>query len=124
MSCCPMPVRDTDWVEPLIPPELSVTTRLAVRVPTAPGVKATSIMQFAPAAMDKLAVQVVPEAVAKSPGSAPVNVTGVAASTRLAPPVFVTVTFCDALVVPTFWALKVRLVGLGRAVGVSRVRVN
>lgn len=51
------------------------------------------MMQFALGAIERLAVQVVPDAVAKSEGLAPENETGVAPKTRFAVPVLVTVTF-------------------------------
>lgn len=93
VSCCPVPDKGTDCVDPLVPPELSVSTRFAVRVPAAAGVKVISIAQVEFGAIERLAVQVVPVAVANSVGSAPVNEIGVAAKTRFAVPVFVTVTF-------------------------------
>jgi hypothetical protein len=85
-----------------MPPELSVMIRFAVSVPVVEGVNATRIVQLELGTMERPPVQVVPEAIEKSEGSAPVNEAGVAPKTRLAVPVFVTFTGWAALVVPTF----------------------
>lgn len=85
---------------------LSLTLIVAVRVPVAPGVKVTEIVQVDFAA--RLESQVFVGA-AKSPGSAPVNVMIpiVKAVERL----LVSVTFLAALLVPTFCAANVNEAG-------------
>jgi hypothetical protein len=87
---------------PAVPPELSVTERLAFRVPAAEGVNVTLIRHVPFDAIERLAVQVVPAAIAKSPALAPPIANGVADKTRFVCPVFVTVTGMAPLVVPTF----------------------
>jgi hypothetical protein len=91
-----------------VPGASSATFSVAVLAPVAPGVNVTLTMQDPPFAVStKLATQVVPLAMAKSPGFVPVNVTGVPeASVATDPPVFVTVTVEAALVVATFWFPK------------------
>src|SRR5260370_9278839 len=71
---------------------LSVSVKEPVRVPVAEGVNLTLIVQLAPAA--KEVPQVPTPAKAKSPLMAVLSV-------RVALPVFVTVTNCVLLVVPT-----------------------
>lgn len=94
-GACPVPVRPTLSG---LSPALSVNCRLAVRLPAAVGVKLTETVQFAPAA--KVAepvgqVLVCPKSVAFEPVIAiPLIESG-------AVPVFVSVTPCVALVVPT-----------------------
>jgi hypothetical protein len=63
-GCCPVPVRVTVCVVPLVPPELSVMTRLAVSVPVVEGLKVTWIAQLEFGAIDRFAIQVVPVAIA------------------------------------------------------------
>jgi hypothetical protein len=86
---------------------LSATSSAATRAPVADGVNVTLTVQLAFAA--KAAGQVVADS-AKSPASAPVNVTPDIVSVVLR--LFLTVTFFAALVVPTFWGAKVRLDGV------------
>jgi hypothetical protein len=77
-------------------PALSVNERLPEFVPTAVGVKVTVTAHEPDAATGLEVEQVVPEAaIAKGP------VVPVAVNVRLALPVFVSVTVCDGLVVPT-----------------------
>ena len=88
-----IPVPDRLIVCPL--PLLSVMLTEAVREPIAEGVKVTLIVQFPPAAT--LAPQVF--ASAKSPLFVPV--TAMLLRLTVAAPLFVSVTVCVALVVPT-----------------------
>ena len=85
---------------------LSFTSRVAVRVPVAVGVNVTPMVQV------DLAGTLPPQLLdgeAKSPGSAPENVTlKVSAVLRL----FFSVTLCAPLVVPTFCAANVIVVGV------------
>jgi hypothetical protein len=91
----------------VLPPPSSLMDTEAVLVPTAVGVNVTLIVQLPPAAT------VVPQVFvcAKSPASPPVMLTPlivIVADGR----VFVSVTVCPALVVPTAWSAKVRLAGV------------
>jgi hypothetical protein len=89
----PVPVRAT--VCGLLP-ALSANERLPEFVPTAVGVKVTATVQDPEAATGLEVEQVVPgAAMANGP------VVPIAVKVRLALPVFVTVTVCDELVVPT-----------------------
>ena len=88
-----------------LPVALSAMLTDAVRDPAAFGLNVTLIAQFAPAAT------LVPHVFVweKSPALVPVTATLVIVST--APPVFVNVTACAVLVVPTAWAPKAKDVG-------------
>ncbi len=88
----PVPERETVCGEEAA---LSLTLRVAVLVPLAVGLKVIAIEQFAPAA------RLEPHAlfVLKSEGELPAKVTLLIVSVPV--PVFVNVTLCDALVVPT-----------------------
>jgi len=94
----------------------------AVRVPLAVGVKVTLMVQFPPAGTGTPTTQVPVDAHAKSPGFVPTMLTAVKFSAAL--PVFVSVTVWAALVVPTFWLLKVRLVGAKETPAVPPAPVN
>ena len=87
-----MPVRATFCG---LPPPSSLRLTAAFRVPVAVGLKVTEIVQLAPAAI------LVPQVLVseKSWKSVPVIVIPVNFNCVL--PVFVTVTFCAGLVVPT-----------------------
>jgi hypothetical protein len=50
----PVPLRDTVWVEPAVPPALSVKVRVAALAPVALGVKLTVMEQLPPAATEPL----------------------------------------------------------------------
>ena len=84
-----MPVRLTVWVCGVA---LSVTVRVPVLVPVAVGVKVRGIVQDPAAATGPLHV---PASAAKSPFAE------VLLTYKVAVPVFVTVTLCAELVVPT-----------------------
>jgi hypothetical protein len=79
-----------------LPLALSVNERLPDAAPPAVGVKVSATVQFPDAATGLEVAQVVPEAaIAKGP------VLAIAVKVRLALPVFVTVTVCAGLAVPT-----------------------
>jgi hypothetical protein len=59
-----VPVRDTVWVVPALPPELSVITRFAVSVPASRGLKVIWKTQLEFGAIERFAVHVVPDAIA------------------------------------------------------------
>ena len=92
---------------------LSITLKLPVRVPDAVGENVTLIAQFPPTATE------LPQLFfsAKSPL---VEIVAIAKATE---PVFVSVTVCAVLVVPTFWLEKVREAGERLAVVVDDVAV-
>ena len=91
-----------------LPLALSLTVTLALRPPFAEGVKVTLMMQLTPAAsVFGLSGQVF--VWAKSPAFAPLSETLVMVSAAV--PLLVSVATCAALVVPTFWLPKLRLVG-------------
>src|SRR5208337_2146481 len=98
----PVPVRVAECG---LPVALSVTVTLAVRVPDPSGENVTAMLQLNPGASGLTQLFVW----AKSPGSAPVMVTG--EKVRFAVPLLVRVMFCGALVVPSDWDAKVRLAG-------------
>src|SRR4030081_2434216 len=85
-----------------------------VRVPSAVGVKVTVIVQLA------LIATLLPQVLvcAKSPLAAMLLMVNVAV------PVFLSVTFCEAFVVPTCWPLNVRLLGVSLTKGASPVPVR
>jgi hypothetical protein len=86
-------------------PASSVMVMEAVLVPVAVGLNVTLIVQFAPAA--RLAPQVF--VCEKSPLFVPLMAMPEPLKVSVAFPVFVNVTFCEALVVPTGWPVNVRL---------------
>lgn len=90
---------------------LSVNVTAAARAPPAVGLNVTVIVQFALAASD--APQVFVDR--KSPGFVPVSVMLVIVSA--APPLFVTVTICEALDEPETVATNVSMFADGVAVG-------
>ena len=99
---------------------MSLMLMLALRLPLADGVKVTLIVQLAPAAsVLGLMGQVL--VCAKSPAFVPATVMLVIV--RAAVPLFVSVTDLAALVVPTFWAPKLRLVGFSVTAGAETVPV-
>src|SRR5437879_895427 len=109
----PVPVSDTDCG---LPAASSVMFTAAARTPGPAGVKLAPIVQLAPGATELAPVgQVLPAAKAKSAACAPVMVMLVRFSG--APPLFVRVTFCAGLVVPTRWLPKGLLVAESVAVG-------
>ena len=107
----PVPVRLTDCWLPATLLLLSVTFKEAARLPEAVGVNVTLIVQLLPAASELPHVVIS----AKSPGFVPVTATP--AMLISAFPVLLSVTVCAALVVPTFWPLKARLVVVTPAKG-------
>jgi hypothetical protein len=78
---------------------LSVSVRVAVREPVAVGANVTLITQVPLAATEELVLQVVPLAMAKSPGLVPPNAMLVKVNDAV--PLLVTVTALAVLVVPT-----------------------
>ena len=114
----PVPVRLTVCWLPATLLLLSVMFKEAVRLPAAVGVNVTLIVQL-PLAASELPHVVVS---AKSPGLAPVN--AMLLMVKVAFPVLFSVTVWAALVVPTFWLLKVRLVVETLAVGALPVPVR
>jgi hypothetical protein len=88
----PVPVNATDCGEPVA---LSVMVIAAVTAPAVVGAKCPWMVQFAPAA--RLEPQLFPNA----NEAAPVPVTLILLMVRVALPVLVNVTLCDALVAPT-----------------------
>lgn len=84
--------------------------RVAVSPPVMDGLNVTLITHELFAATLAPLVQVVPLAIAKSPASVPL-ITGAAVIFTAALPLFVTVTACAELAMPTASRLNVRLVG-------------
>jgi hypothetical protein len=113
----PVPERVTVCVVPATLLLLSVMVREAVRLPMAVAVNVTLRVQLPPAASEPPQVLVSP----KSPGLAPVNAMPLMDKATF--PVLFKVTVCAALVVPTFWELKVRLEVVRLATGAVTVRV-
>ena len=107
----PVPARDAVCVEPETFPALSVTVRVAVRLPAALGVNVTAIVQLPPAAT--LLAQVFVSA--KSLELAPLMV--MLAMVRAAVPELMTVTVWAALVALRFVLPKVTVVGERAAAG-------
>jgi hypothetical protein len=83
-------------VEPVLLLALSVTVRVAVRLPTALGEKAIAMLQLDAAAT--LPAQLL--VIAKSPELVPLN--AILAMVSAAEPELLSVTVCDVLTVPTF----------------------
>ena len=111
---CPVPLRATFCG---LFAALSVIATLALRVPTAVGVKVTLMVQeaFRPKVTGQLFVS------EKSPAFAPLRAMLLMFSVAL--PAFVRITLCAALVVPTTAALKFRLFGLKLASGMPRMKL-
>src|SRR5437763_12598789 len=103
-----------------LPDALSVTLRLALRLPPAVGLNVTEIVQFTFGAsvLGPIGHVVV---CAKSPGLPPASPTLLIV--RGAVPVLVTVAVCAALAVPTSCDPNVRLVGARLTAGVGVVPV-
>lgn len=114
----PVPVRLTVCVLPVTLLVLSVMVNDAVRVPGSVGVNVTLIGQLLFAASELPHVVVS----AKSPDSVPV--TAMLAILKFEVPVLLRVTVWAALVVPTFWLVKVRLVTVILATGAVAVPVR
>jgi len=92
-----------------LPAALSAMLTEAVRLPSAAGVNVTLNVQLPPFAATELP-QVLVVSGEKSPLLAPV--TEMLVMDRVTLPLFVRVTVCDALAVPTPWLLKLNVVGL------------
>src|SRR2546428_1840458 len=105
-SVTPVPVSDTDCG---LPAASSVMVTVAVRALAAVGVNVRLTRQLAPATTVAPFVQVVPAAMAKSPGFKPARTMLV--MLRVAVPLLVRVTVCTGLVVLRRWSPKARLVG-------------
>jgi hypothetical protein len=97
----PVPLRVTDCG---LPAALSVIVTLAARLPLAAGAKVTLMVQFEPPARELPHVFVW----TKSPLLVPVIAMLVIVIATV--PVLLNVIVCAALVVPTFWLPKLRLV--------------
>src|SRR5207244_4123609 len=102
----PVPASDTDCG---LPAASSVMVTVAVRALAAVGVNVRLRRQLAPATTVAPFVQVVPAAMAKSPGFKPARTMLV--MLRVAVPLLVRVTVCAGLVVLRRWSPKARLVG-------------
>ena len=102
-GAAPVPVRLTVCG---LPAALSAILTAAVRAPAAVGVNATLIVQLPPAATEPPHVLLTE----KSPAFAPVRLMPL--MLKLVFPVLSRVVLCAALVVPTFWLLKLRLDGV------------
>jgi len=89
--------------------ELSAIVTAPLTVPAVDGSKSTIMLQFAPAARDE------PHELLCSK----LALTAMLLMLRATFPVFVRVTVCEALVVPTVWLPKVRLVADRLSVGVA-----
>lgn len=96
----PVPVRVTTCG---LPGAASEIVTAALRLPTATGSKLTVIVQLPPAATEVPHVFVS----GKSPGFVPVTATPV--TLKAAFPLFVRVTDCAAVLVPTDWLPKLRV---------------
>src|SRR5207245_1969070 len=102
----PVPVSDTDCG---LLGASSVMVTVAVRALAAVGVNVRLRRQLAPATTVAPFVQVVPAAMAKSPGFKPAR--AMLVMLRVAVPLLVRVTVCTGLVVLRRWSPKARLVG-------------
>src|SRR3989441_3346804 len=105
-SVTPVPVSDTDCG---LPAASSVMVTVAVRALAAVGVNVRLRRQLAPTTTVAPFVQVVPAAMAKSPGFEPAR--AMLVMLRVAVPLLVRVTVCTGLVVLRRWSPKARLVG-------------
>ena len=113
----PVPERLTDCGLSLA---LSLKESVAVRPALAAGVKVTLMAQVLPGAT--VTPMQVSTLLPKSPAFAPISPTLVIA--RLAVPLLVTVSVCAALVAPTSWLPKSRLVAEGAKAGAMPVPVR
>src|SRR5271156_5856678 len=106
-----------------LPVALSAIFKVAVRVPAAPGVNCTPIVQLAPAASVPVGLHAPPEAAgtAKSSASSPLIVNPVKLTVAVL--VFFTVTLCAAHVVLTVCDPNVKLPGVTVTVAVPAVPV-
>src|SRR5437899_2397171 len=102
----PVPASDTDCG---LRGASSVMVTVAVRALAAVGVNVRLTRQLAPATTVAPFVQVVPAAMAKSPGFKPAR--AMLVMLRVAVPLLVRVTVCTGLVVLRRWSPKARLVG-------------
>jgi hypothetical protein len=114
----PVPVRVTDCWLPATLLLLSVMVKEAVRLAAAEGVNVTENVQLPPAGSELPQVVVS----AKSPGLAPVN--AILLMDKAAFPVLFNVKAWETLVVPRFWPLKARLVGVTLPTGTLPVPVR
>ena len=112
LTWVPVPFSDTACGEPLA---LSATSSAAVSAPVAAGLKVTEIVQLA------LAANVVPQVVVsvKEEASTPPIVIPPVLISRVAAPVFFSVTTWTALDDPTLVVGKVRAVGVRETVGTT-----
>ena len=95
---------------------MSATLMPALRAPVADGLKVTLMVQPAFGASEELPVQVPPPPILKSDELVPVI--EIALRVSVAPPMFVTVTACAALALPTNWLEKANpFVGVKLAIG-------
>lgn len=101
VAVTPVPVNAMDCGEPVA---LSVIVMAAVMAPAVVGAKCPWIVQFAPTA------RLVPQLLENAKADAFVPVTKMLPIVRVPTPVLVNVTDCDALVVPTTWLPKGKLV--------------
>lgn len=108
-AVCPVPCSGTCWVDPLVPPLSSVNVSVPVTCPTNGGAKTTLSEQLAPGAIGEADVQFCVEV---NEGLA-----ATLATLKGAVPVFVRVTVCEALDVPTGCMPNVRLDGDSDAAG-------
>ena len=111
----PVPVSATFWGEP---PALSVMMMAAVNAPVAAGSKCPWMLQFAPAA------KLVPQLLANTNEDAFVPVRAMLVMDKVALPVLVKVTACDAVAVPTAEEPNDRLVAESVAAGPRPVPVS
>ena len=110
----PVPVKLTDWG---LPPPSSLNSTDAVRAPVAVGLNVALTVQLAPT--PKVLPQVVVSE--KSPAFAPKM--AICHKFIVALPLLVNVIVCAALLVPTVWLAKVRLVGDGPPAVPTPVRI-
>jgi hypothetical protein len=111
-AAAPVPDRLME-AAPLLASEVSVS--VALRAPTAPGVKVNVTVQVPAAASTVVGVQVPPRV--KSPEAVPVSVSALNVSGAV--PLLLTVTDWLALVVATTCDVKVRVVALSEIAGVG-----
>ena len=111
----PVPLSATVCVEPVVLPELSVTIKLALRLPVAPGVKVTEMLQEA------FAVRAEPQLFEALKSEAFVPLTAIPAMVNAAEPLLLRVMVCALLVVPSVWLGKVSEVGEAWATGIPTV---
>src|SRR2546427_502589 len=115
----PVPASDTDRG---LPGASSVMVTVAVRALAAVGVNVRLRRQLAPTTTVAPFVQVVPAAMAKSPGFKPAR--AMLVMLRVAVPLLVRVTVCAGLVVLRRWSPKARLVGAMVTAGATPVTAS